>query len=324
MNDTLPSSAARVSVVMPCYNTAAYVEAALGSVYGQTQLPYDVIVVDDGSTDDTFQVLERLQRRWGFTLLQQANQGVSAALNLGLSVARGDYVITPDSDDVLLPDAIAIRSTYLDQHPGVGLVGGKVIYTDVRGAETKREACRGVQTYRFCDVLTQALAVGAPVAMYRMAALRSVGFYDPAIRIQDFQITLRLAHAGYGIACLPAYITRYRRHPASLSRKYRQQLDHDLAAIEPYRGYPDWSAARTAVINKALKYSVRQDPQLSWELLREVPLRQWNRVTLKRAKGLLTKGLLNGALKRSLYRGVGRKGPARGGLDGSGSKSARR
>ncbi|WP_052469187.1 glycosyltransferase family 2 protein [Pseudomonas massiliensis] len=307
MNDAFPSSAARVSVVMPCYNTASYVEAALKSVYEQTHPPYEVIVVDDGSTDETFQVLETLQRRWGFTLLQQANQGVSAALNLGLSVARGDYVITPDSDDVLLPEAIAVRSTYLDQHPGVGLVGGKVIYTNAQGAEIKREACQGIETYRFCDVMAQALAVGAPVAMYRMAALRAVDFYDPAIRIQDFQITLRLAHAGYGIACLPAYITRYRRHSASLSRKYRQQLDHDLAAIEPYRDHPQWPAARMAVINKALKYGVRQDPQMSWQLLRGVPLRQWNRVTVKRAKGLI-----NGALKRGIHRGLGGKGDSQG------------
>lgn len=291
MNDSLPSSVARVSVVMPCYNTAPYVEAALRSVYEQTQPAHEVIVVDDGSKDDTLAVLERLQRQWGFTLLRQQNQGVSAALNLGLSVARGDYVITPDSDDVLLPDAIAVRSTYLDQHPGVGLVGGKVIYTDVHGIETKRETCQGVETFRFCDVLAQALAVGAPVAMYRMSALQAVGCYDPAIRIQDFQITLRLAHAGYGIACLPNYITRYRRHPASLSRKYVQQLDHDLAAIEPYRGHPDWPAARMTVINKALKYSVRHHPQLSWKLLRSVPLRQWNGVTIKRARGLVVSSL---------------------------------
>ncbi|MBA1244168.1 glycosyltransferase family 2 protein [Pseudomonas japonica] len=276
-----------VSVVMPCYNNARYIEEALASVFAQTYPEIEVIVVDDGSTDASHELLVALQQTYSFTLLQQLNQGVSAALNLGLSVAKGEYVVTPDSDDVLLPDAVAVRVDYLERHPGVGLVGGKVIYTNVAGIETKREALRGIETYGFTEVLGSAMAVGAPVTMYRMAALRAVGFYDPAIRIQDFQITLRVANAGYGVACLPAYITRYRRHPDSLSRKYRQQLDYDLAAIEPYREHRAWSAGRMAVINKALKYSVRQDAELSWMLLRSAPLGEWNSVTVKRAKGLL-------------------------------------
>lgn len=280
-----------VSVVMPCFNNAAYIKQALCSVFEQTYSPMEVIVVDDGSTDDSAELLAQLQSRYAFTVVRQPNRGVSAALNLGLALAKGEFVITPDSDDVLLPQAVATRVSYLKRYPGVGLVGGKVIYTNAEGEETKREALQGMETYSFARLLANAHAVGAPVAMYRMAALRAVGFYNPAIRIQDFQITLRIAYAGYGVACVPTYITRYRRHGANLSRKYRQQLSDDLAAIAPYRDHPAWRAGRTAVINKALKYSVRDDHVLSWRLLRQVPIREWNAVTLKRARGLLSAAL---------------------------------
>lgn len=122
-----------VSVVAPCFNAEKYLEEALRSIYEQDYPNFEVIIVDDGSTDNSYAMLEQLQKVHGFQLYRQQNQGVSAALNFGLQHARGDYVATPDLDDIMLPHSLSVRAAYLDQHPEVGCVGALVIYIDSEG-----------------------------------------------------------------------------------------------------------------------------------------------------------------------------------------------
>lgn len=222
-----------VSVVAPCFNAEKYLEEALRSIYEQDYPNFEVIIVDDGSTDNSYAMLEQLQKVHGFQLYRQQNQGVSAALNFGLQHARGDYVATPDLDDIMLPHSLSVRAAYLDQHPEVGCVGALVIYIDSEGQETKRQNGNRIRQLDFDYLLGNAYVCGAPVSLYRMEALRAAGFYDPEIKVQDFQMTLRIASQGYQIHKLPVLVTRYRRHPDNLSRRYKVLLDADLRTIAP-------------------------------------------------------------------------------------------
>lgn len=222
-----------VSVVAPCFNAEKYLEEALRSIYEQDYPNFEVIIVDDGSTDNSYAMLEQLQKVHGFQLYRQQNQGVSAALNFGLRHARGDYVATPDVDDIMLPHSLSVRAAYLDQHPEVGCVGALVIYIDSEGQETKRQNGNRIRQLDFDYLLGNAYVCGAPVSLYRMEALRAAGFYDPEIKVQDFQMTLRIASQGYQIHKLPVLVTRYRRHPDNLSRRYKVLLDADLRTIAP-------------------------------------------------------------------------------------------
>lgn len=181
-----------VSVVAPCFNAEKYLEEALRSIYEQDYPNFEVIIVDDGSTDNSYAMLEQLQKVHGFQLYRQQNQGVSAALNFGLQHARGDYVATPDLDDIMLPHSLSVRAAYLDQHPEVGCVGALVIYIDSEGQETKRQNGNRIRQLDFDYLLGNAYVCGAPVSLYRMEALRAAGFYDPEIKVQDFQMTLRI------------------------------------------------------------------------------------------------------------------------------------
>jgi len=97
-----------VSVVLPVYNQAGYLPAALDSVFAQTYLHYELIVVDDGSTDATPQVLADYQQRHAFTVIRQANQRLPRALNTGFAAARGEYLTWTSSDNVMLPDMLAV------------------------------------------------------------------------------------------------------------------------------------------------------------------------------------------------------------------------
>ncbi|WP_207283631.1 glycosyltransferase [Pseudomonas sp. FW300-N2F2] len=281
-----PQGAPLVSIVAPCYNAGKYLEEAIHSLFAQDYRNVEVIVVDDGSTDDSLARLRQLQRTYAFQLYSQENQGVSAALNHGLKYAKGTYVATPDLDDVMLPHSIRVRAQYLDEHPQVGCVGALVIYIDSDSRTIKEQQRDHIQVHTFDDLLRNAAVIGAPTALYRMSALRDAGFYDPQLRVQDFQITLRIARQGYEIHELPICVTRYRRHPNNLSRKYRLMLKTDLQAIEPYRDHPAYQSARTVLVHKALKYAVVEDRKEAWRLLRSIPWRHWNKTSFKRLKRL--------------------------------------
>ena len=182
-----------VSVVCACFNISKYLDEAIASIYAQGYPNLELIVVDDGSTDDTYERLAMLRERHGFQLYRQANRGVSDALNHGLRHARGEFVMTPDLDDIVLPGALDTRVDYLLAHPEVGCVGGFNICIDSAGNEVARdgfsEGC--VERWGFDAALAETLVVMPLTALYHMEAMRRADFFDPSIRVQDFQITLR-------------------------------------------------------------------------------------------------------------------------------------
>jgi alpha-1,6-rhamnosyltransferase len=276
-----------VSIVAPCYNAEKYLKDAIDSIFAQDYPNFEVIVVDDGSTDNSIAMLKQLQQTYDFQLYSQPNQGVSAALNHGLKYAKGTYVSTPDLDDIMLPESVRIRAEYLDKHPKVGCVGALIIYMDSHGKTIKQQKRSHISVLMFDEILSHAVVIGAPVALYRMSAMKSAGFYAPELRVQDFQMTLRIASQGYEVHELPFLVTRYRRHPNNLSRKYRVLLEADLQAIQPYEAHPGYQSARTALVNKALKYAVVEDKKEAWQLLRSIPWRHLNRTSFKRFKRLL-------------------------------------
>src|SRR5690606_8523744 len=128
--DCSSKQAPLVSIVAPCYNAEKYLEEAIASIFAQDYPNFEVIIVDDGSSDNSIAMLRQLQQTHDFQLYAQANQGVSAALNHGLRYAKGDSVSTPDLDDIMLPQSVRIRVDYLDQHRQVGCVGALIIYID--------------------------------------------------------------------------------------------------------------------------------------------------------------------------------------------------
>lgn len=295
MSNSLPAAEISVeypliSVLVPCYNRERYIEDALLSILEQDYPNFELIVVDDGSQDASVEKIEALQQRHDFQFYRQANQGVSAALNTALSHARGELVATPDSDDIMMPGRLSLQARYMKEHPEVGCLGGRVIYIDADGQRLKGEPRDGVRRYSFDDLLGKAIAIGATVAMYRRDAIERAGGYDPEIRIQDFQMSLKIAHLGYRVEVLPDVVSGYRRHEGNLSKTaYKRQLDYDRMAVAPYRDHPAYAAGMTCIVNKALKQSVVGDKGYAWSLLLQLPPWRWNRVTWRRIRHLLFK-----------------------------------
>ncbi|MGV8916391.1 MAG: glycosyltransferase family 2 protein [Pseudomonas sp.] len=281
-----------VSILVPCFNHERYIEECLLSILRQDYANFEVIVVNDGSTDSSAEKIEALRRTYGFQFYQQDNQGVSAALNTALSYAKGEFVITHDSDDVMLEGRIRRQVSYLQEHPQVGLLGAKVIYIDADGKQTKHKEPKHthVEHWTFDELLADAHAIGAPVAMYRREAIDKVGGYDPLIKVQDFQMTLKIAYQDYRVDILPDFVTLYRRHETNISKlQYKSQLTYDLQVIEAYKDRPAYALAKRAVINKALKESVVTDKAYAFGLFASLPVQRWDRVTWKRFRHFIFK-----------------------------------
>jgi alpha-1,6-rhamnosyltransferase len=285
-----------VSVIVPCYNYAGYVDETLRSVLSQDYPNFELIVVDDGSTDDSARVIERalaanrdgLAQRVEF--IQQENAGVSAALNAGLAQARGDFIATFDADDIMPPQRLSVQLTYLREHPEVGCLGGVAVRIDEQGKLLpKKDKKRSVRRYDFSQALASALVVGGNIAVYRRDAIDKAGRYDPAIKIQDFQMTLKVAKAGFYVDVLPDTVTLYRKHEGSLSKNYKAEYRYGLDVIAPYSEHPQYESAKARLITKALRMAVIYDKSYGWKLLSQVPLRQWDKQLLKRLRHLLLK-----------------------------------
>jgi glycosyltransferase involved in cell wall biosynthesis len=214
----------RVSVVIPCYNQAHFLPEAVASVVGQTFRDWEIIIVDDGSPDDTAAVAGRLIVRYPehtIRLLRQANQGLGASRNTGIRAARGDYILPLDADDALEPEMLAATVAVLDAHPEVGFV-----YTDVHifGAETTTWSGGGysLARLRFDCFLN-------PATLFRKQAWAMAGGYQQSMHPQgyeDWDFWLSLAEAGWQGWHVARPLVRYRRTAGSmLSRVCRYDLE---------------------------------------------------------------------------------------------------
>jgi glycosyltransferase involved in cell wall biosynthesis len=207
----------RVSVIIPTHNRKAFVQEAVDSVLAQTYEDFELIVVDDGSTDGTGKVLKRYEKR--LLYLYQANQGVSAARNNGLALAQGEFIAFLDSDDLWLPKKLAIQVAFMDQHPQA-----QICYTDElwirRGKRVnpkKRHAKCSGEIYHHCLPLC---IISPSSALMRRGLFAQVGTFDPGLPVcEDYDLWLRVA-ARFPVFFIPQrLIVKRGGHPDQLSRQ---------------------------------------------------------------------------------------------------------
>ncbi len=185
-----------VSVIIPTYNRAELVQRAITSVLGQTHLPDEVIVIDDGSTDHTPEVLAQ----YGETLrvIRQANAGRSAARNAGLQAASGDLVAMLDSDDYLPPDSIACRVEAFERDPELGVVYTDVWLINTEGKRNDRFSVIYPVSYPSGMILGElaqrCFIVLSSVMFRREIAMKHQILFDESIYLaEDYDFWLRMA-----------------------------------------------------------------------------------------------------------------------------------
>lgn len=214
---------ARFSIIIPAYNQARYLASSIESALAQTTSACEVIVVNDGSTDDTAALLERFGDR--IRVVTQANAGLSAARNAGFRNARGDFLLFLDADDLLMPDAIEKLMVVLSSRPDIDLVVGGWDCIDERGEQiiAWHKPATTEPHKRLRDDFLRTIALGNlfPVhaALLRRRCFESCGVFDTELQsFEDWDLWLRLAGYGHRAEVIDAPVARYRRHGASMSR----------------------------------------------------------------------------------------------------------
>ncbi|MCL2936552.1 MAG: glycosyltransferase [Trichodesmium sp. MAG_R02] len=213
----------RVSVIIATYNNAYYIVEAIASIFNQTYRSYEIIVIDDGSTDNTRQVLEPYLDKIRY--LYQENKGVSHARNLGLEMARGEFISFLDADDFFLPDKLAKQVAVFDAHPSLGIV-----HSGWRLVNEKGEKISDIEFWHWYGSLELDLetwVVWKPVTismMFRKSWIKSVGGFDTRWHHgEDIDLVLRLSVNGCQAVWLPKITYCYRQHHYNVTRKYTQQ-----------------------------------------------------------------------------------------------------
>lgn len=209
-----------VSVLMPAYNASRYVAEAVDSILAQTFADFEFLIVDDGSTDDTPQILKDYAARDGrIRVFTQPNGGVGAALNRGLSEARGEFIARMDADDVSLPHRLQREIDFLRGRPDCVLVGSRVLLIDADGEPLFEMPGIPLEHEQIDRLLMRAdwAIVHPSTVMRREAVLRVGGYRADLVPVEDHDLFLRLAEIGR-LANLPDVLLYYRKHPMNSVR----------------------------------------------------------------------------------------------------------
>jgi glycosyltransferase involved in cell wall biosynthesis len=231
-----------VSIIIPAYNSAATLAETLDACRAQTYSPIEIIVVDDGSSDETVQIAER----YGVHLIQQSNQGPAIARNTGIHAAKGEFIQFCDSDDILQPEKIALCMQALEKNPKAALAYSRVQQVGADGKTPLDLPIYPPLDYLesrelFCKILAHA---GSPIQtssiLARKDALLAVGIYraDPNQRCaEDWDMLLRLA-AEYKFVGIPDILVNYRHRENALTKDGLKMAEGRLQTALYARDYP--------------------------------------------------------------------------------------
>jgi glycosyltransferase involved in cell wall biosynthesis len=231
----------KLSVLIPCYNAEMSIEECLQSLKVQTLVDFEVILVDDGSTDSTSKILQKWSNEDPrFRAVEQSHNGIITALNAGLSACTAPYVARMDADDRCHPDRLAMQLSYLESHPGVAVVGclvqgfpeeqvrqGFKIYIEwlnslVEDSEIRREI-----------FIESPLA--HPSVTYRRQTILEAGGYQEHGWAEDYDLWLRLYLAGARFGKVPQVLLEWREYPQRLTRTdSRYSLENFIRAKTHY------------------------------------------------------------------------------------------
>ncbi len=205
-----------VSVLMPTYNRAEYLEEAVQSVLGQSFRDLELIVIDDGSTDGTGELLRRLSDA-RLRVIRQAHAGLVAALNAGLAAARGQYVARNDSDDAWLPELLAVLVPALAARDEVGFAYGRSAGMRSDGSPSPG-AWRGSAMRYPADPFRSLLYAdytATAATLYRRACIDRIGGYDAGVELsEDWDLALQVARES-PVVFVDRVLARFRQHASN-------------------------------------------------------------------------------------------------------------
>ena len=206
-----------VSVIMPCFNQGQFIEEAVESVIAQTFTPVEIIIINDGSTDiETVRLLNHYQKP-NVSVIHTANQGPSAARNVGIQQAKGQYILPVDADDLIAPTYIEKAVPILESQPEVGIVYAQA---ELFGAKT---GSFDLPPYQFPDILLGNMIFNS--SLYRKADWEKAGGYNENMVLgwEDYDFWLSILELGKDVSQIPEVLYYHREVANSRSEQMTQE-----------------------------------------------------------------------------------------------------
>lgn len=219
-------------MLLPVWNGEAFLEQAIESILGQTFTSFELIAIDDGSSDRSADIAEAFASGDArVRALRRPHEGLSAALNAGIAAARGEYVARMDADDVSVPGRLGKQVAYLDAHPECVAVGGWIEVIDEAGRHVGRKTYVTTHDEISAALLRGISPIAHPTIVARRDALRAVGGYDArCYPSEDLDLWFRLGERGE-LANLAETLLRHRRHKAAVGVREREKMTAMALAI---------------------------------------------------------------------------------------------
>lgn len=216
-----------ITVLMPVYNGGKCLKEAVESILSQTFDDFEFLIINDGSTDDTRDILESYNDP-RIRLIHTDNNGVATALNMGVEMAKGKYIARMDADDISLPNRLEIEKDYLDRNPDVAVIHGMVDYIDRYGNIIRRNVGVRQSTVDTKWLLLWKTTVIHPTVMIRAEVLRrnNLNYRVETNLAEDFDLWSRLSLVG-DFLFLPQVLLRYRFHNEKVTnlKPVKMQID---------------------------------------------------------------------------------------------------
>ncbi len=259
--DWLAQDQPLVSVVIPSYNHARFVTEAVMSVVHQTWPNIQLIVIDDGSLDESSAILSRLSKEQGFHFISQTNRGLPATLNRGLALTQGKYFCAFASDDIMLPERFERQILVMEKNPSIAVCDANMQHIDQDGkmlGATRRPS----GDIRFADFCEKGNSLNAPAVMMRKSVLAEVGGYDEDIRVEDLAMWMKLSYHGYRLYRIEDVVVHYRKHLNNTKNEY---IEKDIARV--YAKYAENQGIRRQLLFLCTNI-FWTDPVSTWQIIR--------------------------------------------------------
>lgn len=207
-----------VSIIIPSYNSSKFLSETIDSVIAQSYGNWELIIVDDGSTDDTSHLVKRYLNDVRIKYLYQENSGVSAARNYGYQNSKGDFVAFLDSDDVWLPESIEKKYTYLHEHADCGIVFGKMQIID-QDSKLRKEILDAREGHILKELLLWKTMLPSPSSiLVRRSVIEIVGLFEEKLSTAADQDFYFRCSAKYKIGKVNSVCGYYRVHTSNMSK----------------------------------------------------------------------------------------------------------
>lgn len=208
----------KVSVIIPAYNRANLILETLESIFVQTFTDYEIVIVDDGSTDDTRETLQPLVDAGKIRYIYQENAGVQIARNTGMRHARGELITLLDSDDLFVPEKLAVQVAAFEANPEMMFLHSDYSKFDNEGHDLGYRDTSFFAGWIYPKMLNYwSFLIAAPCVMFRRELIDEIGWFNEALKAQEDLDMWRRAARNYAYHHIPQALVRIRAHQSSMS-----------------------------------------------------------------------------------------------------------